>query len=332
VDPEPLLLAIDGGQTATKSLIARLDGSVLGQGRGGPSDHFHIEGGVEKNRIAIQGAIASVLHVASVNPRQVAAIALCLTGAPTAGDQTAVVETIVREVLDPEHITITPDYVTNLAGASGGEPGVVMIAGGGAISYGITADGREALAGGYGFLVGDEGSAFNIGLMAIRAATRSADLREEPTALEKIVREHLGIQAIRDIPRVVYQAGCPREVISLLTPKVARAAREGDPVAGRIMQSAGEELGLTAIGTIRQLFEPGTPVDVFLTGGVFSAGDIVLDPFHAMLHKGWPEARPLKPRFPPVVGTLILAARSLDRAVDPHWLNAVARTMERVRS
>jgi N-acetylglucosamine kinase-like BadF-type ATPase len=327
VEAESLLLAIDGGQTATKSLIARPNGLVLGQGRGGPSDHFHIEGGVEKNRIAIHGAIASALDAARVEARQVAAIALGLTGAPTGGDQTALIEGIVREVLDPKRITITPDYVTNLAGASGGEPGVVVIAGGGAISYGMTADGREAIAGGYGFLLGDEGSAFNIGLLAIRAATRSADLREEPTALETIVKEHLGIQTIRDTPRVVYRAGFPRERVSLLAPMVAQAAREGDQAARRIMRSAGAELALTALGTIRQLFAPGAPVDVYLTGGVFGAGDIVRDPFRATLHNGWPAAQPREARFPPVAGALILAARSIGRSVDAAWLDTVAASL-----
>ena len=72
--------------------------------------------------------------------------------------------------------------MTNLAGASGGDPGVVLIAGGGSIGFGVTADGREALAGGFGYLLGDEGSAFDIGLRAIAAACRAEDRRGEPTS------------------------------------------------------------------------------------------------------------------------------------------------------
>lgn len=324
---EPLLLAVDGGQTATKSLVAYVDGTVLGHGRGGPSDHFHIEGGIEKNRIAIQGAIVSALDAANVKARTVAAIALGLTGAPTGGDPTAIVEEIVRDVIDTGQIIVTPDYVTNLAGASGGMPGVVVIAGGGAISYGVTEDGREAVTGGYGFLVGDEGSAFNIGLLAIRAATRAADLREDATTLEAIVQEHLGLQSMRETPRVVYQAGFPRERISLLAPKVATAARDGDPAARRIIHAAGEELALSALGTIRQLFTQGTPVDVYLTGGVFAAGEILLGSFRDTLHQGWPEAQPRHPRFPPVVGALILAARAAGRTVDEDWLARIAHSL-----
>jgi glucosamine kinase len=327
---EPLLLAVDGGQTATKALVARVDGTILGAGRGGPSDHFHIEGGVEKNRVAIHGAIASALSASGGVADQVAAIGLGLTGAPARGSQTPVVNEIVREVLAPRQIVVMPDYVTNLAGASGGEPGVVLIAGGGAIGYGVTAGGREAIAGGYGFLLGDEGSAFDVGLRAIAAAARGDDRRGEPTVLQGIVEEHFGISTMRQITGVVYAAGFPRERISLLAPKVAEAARDGDAAALAVMRAAGEELAQAALGVIRQLFEPGDAVGVYLTGGVFAAGDVLLEPFRATLRSEWPTAEAKEPRFPPAVGGLILAARAAGQAVDAAWLDAVATSLATV--
>jgi N-acetylglucosamine kinase-like BadF-type ATPase len=234
-------------------------------------------------------------------------------------------------MLAPQHITVTPDYVTNLAGASGGEPGVVLIAGGGAIGYGVTSDGREALAGGYGYLLGDEGSAFDIGLRAIAAAARAEDRRGDPTALRAIVEEHFEIPTIRQIPRVVYEAGFSRERISLLSPKVVDAARIGDISALKILNVAGEELAQTALGVIRQLFELGSAVDVFLTGGVFAAGEALLDSFQAALRRGWPTATPREPRFPPVVGGLILAARSLGQPTNGTWLKTVESTLPAVQ-
>lgn len=323
----PLLLAVDGGQTSTKALVAELDGTVVGSGIGGPSDHFHIEGGVEKNRVAIHRAIAAALEAAGTPPARVTAAGLGLTGAPARGDQNPVVREIVREVLDPRQIVVAPDYVTNLAGASGGEPGVVLIAGGGAIGYGVAEDGREANAGGYGFLIGDEGSAFDIGLRAISAASRADDLRGEPTALLATVVEHFDLPMVRHITRVVYRAGFQRDRISLLAPKVAAAAGEGDASAIRIMAEAGEELALTALGVIRQLFQPGSAVDVYLTGGVFSAGEFLLAPMRAALRGEWPTAEVREPRFPPAVGGLILAARSLDVPVDEPWLGSVAASL-----
>lgn len=325
--PDRLLLAIDGGQTATKSLLARADGTVLGSGLGGPSDHFHIEGGVEKNRRAILGAIDSVLATTGSDPGQIVAIAFGLTGAPAGSRAHEFVKEIVGERLTPGQITVVPDMVSNLAGASGGEPGVVLIAGGGSIGYGITTDGATAVAGGYGYLLGDEGSAFDIGLRAIAAATRAADLRAEPTTLQAVVKEHFQIERERDLPWVIYRAGFSREQISLLAPKVTAAAQAGDTAAIAILRIAGQELALTALGVIRQLFAPGTPVSVYLTGGVFKSGDLLLEPLRTRLQQDWPEAEPRMPRFPPAVGALILAAQSIDIPVDAAWLDRVAATL-----
>jgi glucosamine kinase len=322
-----LLVAVDGGQTATKALVARCDGTVLGAGRGGPSDHFHGAGGVEKNRRAIHEAVRSALTAAKADPGDVASIGLGLTGAPAGGEQTPIVSDIVREILPAAIVKVVPDYVTNLAGASGGAPGVVLIAGGGSIGFGVTEDGREALAGGFGYLLGDEGSAFDIGLRAIAAACRAEDRRGETTSLVTAVLEHFDIATMRTIPRVVYRAGFARERISLLAPAVSQAAATGDAEAGRIMAAAGEELACIAVGVMRQLFQTDENVTVYLTGGVFGAGECLLGPFRTALHAQWSSATSRFPRFPPAVGGLILAARALGDAPDGSWLEAISESL-----
>ena len=109
---------------------------------------------------------------------------------------------------------------------------------------------------------------------------------------------------MRAIPRVVYRAGFSREQISLLAPAVAEAARTGDVEARRIMATAGEELARTALGVMRQLFQKGDEVTVYLTGGVFSAGDCLLDPFRTRFAPNGRLPRRRFPRFPPAVGGL----------------------------
>jgi N-acetylglucosamine kinase-like BadF-type ATPase len=329
VATQALLVAVDGGQTATKALVACLDGTVLASGRGGPSDHFHGPDGIERNRSAIHGAVEAAMVGGSVDPREVMAIGLGLTGAPAGGDQDPIVAAIVREILPTAKFTVVADYVTNLAGAARGNPGVVLVAGGGAIGYGVTADGRSALAGGFGYLLGDEGSAFNIGLRAIRAACRAEDRRGEPTALHAVVCRHFNIPTMRTIPRVVYRVGFPREQISLLAPAVTVTAQADDAVARGILAAAGQELATTALGVIRQLFQIGDHVDVYLTGGVFNAGELVLAPFQETLHAGWQAAEAKAPAFPPTVGGLILAARIAGQVTDVRWFDRVRATLER---
>lgn len=323
---ERLLLAIDGGQTSTKALVSRLDGTVIGSGRGSASDHFHIEGGIEKNRRAIHGAINAALADAGAAADQVASIALGLTGCPPEGEPRKPVYEIVGEVVSPEQIWIGADYITNLTGASAGGPGVVLVAGGGAISYGITADGREALAGGFGYLLGDEGSAFKIGVAAIQAASKANDKRGEPTALERIVCDYFEVANIRQVTRIVYRAGFQRDRISLLTPLVAKAADDGDLVALHILSDAGRSIGELAVGVARQLFQPHEQVNIYYTGGVFNIGTNLFGSLIGELSEGIENWQLLDPRFQPAVGGLILAARGLGVSVDETWLSRVEAT------
>ncbi len=325
--PARLLLAIDGGQTSTKALISTLDGQVLSAGRGGPSDHFHIAGGVEKNRLAIHGAVQSALDNAGVLAADIAALALGLTGVPPEGPARQVVYDVVAEIVQPEQVTALPDYVTNLTGASAGGPGVVLVAGGGAIGYGITTDGREAIASGFGYLLGDEGSAFKIGLGAIMAAAFDWDKRGQPTVLKQIVCDYFELDEFRQITQVVYRAGFQRDRISLLTPLVVQAAADGDAAAKAILDEAGRSLALIALGISRQLFQPGDLVVVYLTGGVFNIGEPIIGPLKEVLAAEWPTAETRTARFQPAVGGLIVAARSLGIEVDEAWLQNVEASL-----
>ena len=327
-----LLLGIDGGQTATKSLLARLDGTVLATGTGGPFDHFHSSAGAAKNRAALQGAIHSTLTAAHARPEDVLAIGLGLTGVFSGADSTPVVMEIVRDHLPTAAITVRPDFTTNLAGASGGKPGVVVIAGGGAIAYGVTADGREGLSSGFGYLIGDEGSAFDIGRRAITSAARASDGRDPPTALEDTIRAAFNIDAIRDITRIVYGEGFSRERISQLAPVVVAAADAGDRAALRIVSHAGEELACAALAVIRQIHDPPEAPTVFVTGGLFQAGERLLAPFRSTLTRGWPQAVVGFAAHPPVVGALIEARRTAGPPVDSTWLSKVASTRMAIAS
>lgn len=324
---EPLLLGIDGGQTATKALVARLDGRIVGIGRGGPSDHFHAAGGEARNRSAIHGATLSALDAAGATTNDIISVVLGLTGAPTAPQAPRLAEAIVREIATPRTVAVVADYVTNLAGASCGQPGVVVIAGGGSIAYGTDASGREAVAGGFGYLLGDEGSAYDIGRQAMVAAARASDGRGNTTNLEAWLVTALGLGSTREITRVVYAAGFTRDRISELAPLVAEVAEAGDLVARGILERAGRELGLAALAVVRRLFDPGAAPVVFPTGGVFAAGEPVLGPFRTTLHGGSPESTLGVPAFPPVVGSLLLAARLAGVEPSSKWFTAIRQSL-----
>ncbi|MGN6564798.1 MAG: N-acetylglucosamine kinase [Thermomicrobiales bacterium] len=323
----PYLVAVDGGQTSTKALLAARDGTVLGYGVGGPCDRFAAPGGEARNRAALTGAIHAAYTAAGLSPGPVAAVGVGLTGFHTGGPELPQIEAIVRAVVTPDAVAAVGDYVSNLLGASSGQPGVVIIAGGGSIAYGVTLDGREATAGGAGYLLADEGSAYAIGHLALRAAMRASDGRDEPTTLLTAVPAAYGLSSVRELPDLVYRADFTRDRIATLAPVVTRAAESSDAVARRILATAGGELARTTLACIRQLYPPGATVAVYPTGGVFAAGALLMEPFGAALSEGWPAATIQPAAFPPVVGALIIAARAAGQEVDAAWLTRVGATL-----
>lgn len=301
-----LYLGIDGGQTSTKSVLADANGNVLGVGQGSPCDHIIGVHGVDRNRAAIHSAIASVLERTGSASGDIVAVGMALTSAPRELAAQPIFEGILREVLQPESVWIDHDVAGNLAGASAGAPGVVVIAGGGSISYGVDANGNEGKAGGMGYLLGDDGSGWWIGLQAIRAAARAVDGRGPETALLPFVMDHYQLPTIRHIVGTLYGADFTRDKVSVIAKDVARIA-QSDPVAAEIMHGAGVLLAEMVLATIGQIHAEGDSVDVYQTGGVFGSGAILLDPFDARLHEGWPNAVIRRPQFAPMYGALFRA-------------------------
>lgn len=319
-----LVLGIDGGQSSTKAVIADTEGHIVGRGTGSPCDHITGPHGYQRNRDAIHSSTLAALADASADGSSIVAAGMGLTSCPPELQLHHLFDEMLREIANPDHLWIDHDVASNLAGASAGQPGIVVIAGGGSIGYGIDADGREAKAGGMGYLMGDDGSAWWIGLHAIRAAAAAVDRRGPETALLPFVLEHYGIPTIRHIVEVLYGAAFTRDQVAGIAPEVVRLAAE-DAVAREIVTTAGERLAGLAVAVATQLFASGEPVDVFPTGGVFGAGAVVTDPFRAALHEGWPEASIREPRFAPVYGALFRAYQAMGVGITEAMLGNLER-------
>ncbi len=131
-----LILAVDGGQSSTLSMVATSDGTILGTGLAGPSNHVHQPGGLARLDNALRQSISAALQAAGCTADDVSHACLGMTG--------AVVETstIVPQILPGAHIRVHHDMVTALAGASLAQSGVVVIAGTGSIGYRVWPSGR----------------------------------------------------------------------------------------------------------------------------------------------------------------------------------------------
>lgn len=313
-------VGVDGGQSGTRAVLANQEGQVLAIGNGPACDHITAPRGYERNQAAIHGAINDALQKSGSAASDIAAVGMGLTSAPRELNPQPTFAKIVREIADPEHIWIDHDAATNLAGATAGDAGVMVIAGSGSIAYGINEAGEEGRAGGLGYLMGDEGSAWWIGITALQAAAAAADGRGPETALLPFVLDHYNLPTIRHLHTFIYADTFTRPMVSGITVDVAQLAKTDD-VARAIVTDAAKRLANMVVATIRQIHQPGSDVDVYPTGGVFRAGELITRPFAAALLGEWPEATIRRPRFEPVFGALIRGYQEAGIEISPALLH-----------
>ena len=266
-----LYLGIDGGQSSTTALIGDETGRVLGVGRAGPCNHAAEGEGRRKFVAAMTDSVKSAVAAAGLRePAAFVAACLGLSGGPD--DK----EALAKETIRAERYLITHDAHIALAGATGGEPGIIVIAGTGSIVFGKNAAGVTARAGGWGYIFGDEGGAFDLVRQALRAILRNEEGWGPPTALreallEALVEKGAGARSGNQLLHLFYTDEYPRDRVAGWANLVDQAARAGDAVAGDILGSAAQALATLTAAVRRQLFEPSVHVNVCHSGGVFSS-------------------------------------------------------------
>jgi len=230
--------------------------------------------------------------------------------------------------LDWGRLSIVSDAAVALAGATGCRPGVVVVSGTGSVAYGENGEGKRARAGGWGWRLGDEGSGYSIGNGALIASLRALDGRGPKTSLTGKVMKALGLGDIAGLVDLIYSGGMRNTEVASLTPLVGEAAEEGDAVARRILEEAGEELGLAASAVAGRLgMKDG--FTVALTGGVFNLAP-VREALGRVLGKAQPGCRMIEPRFEPDIGAALLALKGLGVEIDEGLIGRVERSVAKL--
>lgn len=297
----PLVLGIDAGGTKTVCLLADATGRVLAESRGGGAN-LQAAGELEVEKVlhrVMEEALGRRPHVP-------AAICLGIAGVDREED-IAVVHAIMRRIGYKARIIVTNDALVALVAGAGDEPGVVIIAGTGSIAYGRNARGEAARAGGWGYVLGDEGSGYWIGRHALRAVVREADGRGRPTALTPKVLAHFGIARAQDLVHEVYYRHLPPPAIAALARHVEAARREGDPVAVEILERAADELVACARSVTDRLGMTAEAFPFLLAGGIFEAVPWLVTALQARLPQVAPRASVRRLDREPAYGAVLLA-------------------------
>jgi glucosamine kinase len=326
-------LGIDGGQTATKTILADASARVLGVGRGGPAIHLKDGATREHARMVLYEAIHGALGKAGLpDTTEIACAFLGFSG--VSGPEAPAAKTyceVVQEQFSVLSIFIDHDARTALAGAIPSMTGVIAIAGTGSIAFAMNAHGASARAGGWGYLLGDPGSAYEIGRQALAAVALAHDGARPSTMLSTLLLQALEIHQIPEITQAVYRDMSPKLRIASVCSTVAAAAASGDEVAIRIFEEAGHSLGSMACAAARKL-APSPSLTFSGVGGVFESGDLLWKPYREAVLSEYSQARVLSPVFPPLVGALILALRHGQVDTPQESLERIQRSYDSLQS
>ncbi len=320
-------LGVDGGATSTACAICDADGRILGVGDGGPSNHILAPGGEVRARMAVETALAAAEAATGLHRAEFDSAYFGMTGINRNTAQARIFERVISGLLTTRIIHIDNDATAALAGALACRPGVIVIAGTGSVAFGRDPSGREARVGGWGYLFGDEGSGFALGLAGVRAALRGRDGTDRPTVLETQIPTRFG-KSLGEIPLLYYQGLVPRVAIAALAPVVTDAAAARDAVAVALVEEGARGLASVAAAVMQQLTWPDGTVPLAPVGGVFKAGRVILDPLKSALAARVPGAVLVPPRFVPVVGALLLALAAAGVPQTPERLALLAGTWE----
>jgi N-acetylglucosamine kinase-like BadF-type ATPase len=272
-----LFLGVDGGQSGTTALIGDETGRVLGSGRGGPCNHA----AAAEGRAKLERAVSESLSAAREQAGLAASVrfeAACfgMSGGPD--DKHA----ILARLVGADRLTVTTDAEIALCGATATGQGIIVIAGTGSIALGRNGADARVRAGGWGYIFGDEGSAFDIVRQALRFVLRMEEGWGPATGLRQILLEATGSRDANEALHRFYAPEWPRDRVARLAPLVDEAAGAGDPGAVEVLNYAALQLATLATSVRAQLWKPRDEVTVAYSGGVFASG-MVLERFRLLL-------------------------------------------------
>ncbi|MFI7704754.1 N-acetylglucosamine kinase [Nonomuraea sp. NPDC049480] len=255
-------------------------------------------------------------------PDRFAGMAIGVTGLPGLVRDPGTLWEALGERFGLDSLVVAGDMVTTHVGALGFRPGVVVAAGTGVITLGTDLDGVWNQSDGWGHLLGDHGGGAWIGTQGLHAALRAHDGRAGGSAA---LLEHLLARFgdPLDLVALVYESDSAAHHLASFAPHVADAARAGDPVARRIWDEAGRQLGQTAVAAAAGL-DP-----VFSWGGrLFDAADLLMEPFQSTVRESLPGARFTPPLGTSADGALALAKAAADGTARPRhpYLYVFTRT------
>jgi N-acetylglucosamine kinase-like BadF-type ATPase len=325
------VLAVDGGNTKTIAIVAALDGTIVGAGRGGCSDVYNAEpsdGFPTPAAAALanaEHAVMAALNAAQVAPADLAVGVFNMAGMDWPEDVAFWREAATARSWGSE-IIAQNDALGVLYAATPDASGVSVVCGTGAATGARSGDGRVWHS---SFWQDEVHGSSHLGQKLLFAVYRSALGIEPPTSLTPRVLTFLGVASVEEVLHLFHNRMRPPPTsVDRLTPILLDEAHAGDAVARRVVEEHGWALGNIALAAARQVGLERTPFHLVLAGGVFRHPTTVLaDAIAARVRTSSPEVRPVRSRSEPIVGVLVQALTTAGVTVDQALLNRLILTL-----
>ncbi|MGO4137041.1 N-acetylglucosamine kinase [Rhizobium brockwellii] len=310
---DALILGIDGGGSKVLVALADKRGRILRRSRGhgvNPMDNPNWLQELEQHLLPFRDE-GNLAAVAAALPAYGEVERLCVL-------QRNAIERLFPNV----YRRVLNDVDAAHLGAFAGEPGILLLSGTGSMAWARNSEGQSARTGGWGDLIGDEGSSHWIGQRALNLVSQSLDGRAPATALAKALFDHLRISPSNPMNGLGDWASSlanPRADIAAISALVDQVALGGDKGAIALIEQAADELAKHH-EAIAGHCDPDA--DWTYAGGTFSSR-LLLEALERRI--GRP---PALPKLPPIGGALLAAAQLLDWPLDDGWFGQIVATAE----
>lgn len=301
------LLGVDGGQGHTEAVIADEAGVVLSRGESrGSTDMTHPDSEPQFERAVCEAVDAALTPLAVKRSGVVFRAAhFGLSGGPEMR------EPVIRRLLSVQRLSLAEDTSNALWSVTRGADGAVVISGSGSIGFGKRGD-RTCRVGGWGHILGDEGSGVDLGSRALRHTFQAVDGRQRAGWLAREVLKRSGCASYWDLHDAVYSGTLDLRWITRLAESVDRGVGK-DPVCRTLLEEAADDLVGIAIRVISQLRLSNSVCGY--VGKVFRS-ETVLRKFKRSLKKKYPRLQVVAPRLTPAEGALAIALDLLQQPLE----------------
>lgn len=321
------IFGIDGGGTKTTGVIVASTGEVKAIAEVGATN-INTIGSVE-----VKSEIKKlIVELKKLDLNAFEQITVIFAGMAGAGNDrnNAELNSIIREATKKSiPCFVNTDAISALYSGSLGQEGIVHISGTGSIAFGINREGKNERVGGWGYLVGAEGSGFAIGQEALKGLFDRYDIHKDKTQLDEKILRFLSITEPPDVIPIIYGHSDSRKLVASIVPLVFAAADEGDRVAQQILLKTAKDIAKNIKCLVPKLYSTSeTQIPVVLTGGLFTRKDWFIPTIKEQLDTTGLKYDLIVPTVPPVVGSVIGGLRMLKEEIDLNFIQKLKSSFE----